>query len=61
MSAETPFTDNLVPVSQGLAATLPEWNASTASWTLTLALYITATDLLPDAHRRDWTVRVTHV
>jgi len=40
MPAEIPFIRNLVPASQGLAATLPEWNAGAASWALTLALHI---------------------
>ncbi len=57
--AETPFIRNLVPMSLGLATTLPEWNASAASWALTLALH-TARSLLPDA-RRHWAVRVTRV
>ncbi len=56
--AEAPIR-NLVPASQGLAATLPEWNASAAAWVLTLALR-TARDLLPGIHR-DWAVRVTRV
>ena len=57
--AETLGIRNLVPMSWGLAATLPEWNAGAASWVLTLALH-TARGLLAET-RRDWAVRVTRV